>query len=229
MKATKAKGPVLLITAFEPFDGAKTNASLIMLEKLAEKDWGERVAFLGPIPVSFAEAWPVIEHELKRHPEIQGVICMGQAEGTTQISLERMALNVMRASIPDNDGAKPNGPVIKGAPNILKATFPWHELEESPHWECSYNAGAYVCNATMFNAINWARNEDKHAGFIHLPLLASQKGDPGLGKDSPRIDDAIIEKGLCRVIDFALDTLEPDLAMKLKLVPFHKPDGPRPT
>jgi pyroglutamyl-peptidase len=224
----KKKGPVLLITAFEPFDGAKTNSSLIMLEKLAEKDWGGRVAFLGPIPVSFAEAWPVIEHVLNRYPEIQGVLCMGQAEGTTQISLERMALNMMHASIPDNDGAQPKGPVIKGAPQILKATFPWHALEESPDWECSYNAGRYVCNATMFNAINWAHEEGKHAGFIHLPLLKSQTGDPGLGKESPHIDDAVIEKGLCRVIDFALDTIEPNLAVKHKPAPSHKPDAPRP-
>jgi pyroglutamyl-peptidase len=228
MTSHKKKGPVLLITAFEPFDGAKTNSSLIMLEKLAEKDWDGRVAFFGPVPVSFAEAWPIIEQEMKRYPDLKGIICMGQAEGTVQISLERMALNWMQAGIPDNDGAKPKGPVIKGAPSILKATFPWHELEESPLWECSYNAGRYVCNSTMFNAVSWARGEEKHAGFIHLPLLASQKGDPGLGEESPRLDDAKVEKGLSRIIDFALDTLEPELALKAKPALHHKQDGPRP-
>lgn len=225
--AEKKKSPVLLITAFEPFDGACTNSSLILLEELAKKDWGGKVAFFGPVPVSFAEAWPLIEQELKRYPDIQGVICMGQAEGSMRISLERMALNWMHASIPDNDGAKPNGPVEDGAPKILKALFPWHELEESPHWECTYNAGAYVCNAVMFSAISWARDEEKFAGFIHLPLLESQKGDPGLGKESPRMKDDVAVKSLSRVIDFALESMEPDYGMKPKPAPTHKFEGPR--
>lgn len=225
--AEKKTSPVLLITAFEPFDGASTNSSLIMLEELSKKDWGGKVAFLGPIPVSFAEAWPIIEQVLNRYPDIQGVICMGQAEGATRISLERMAVNRIHASIPDNDGAKPHGPVIDGAPQVLKALFPWHELEESPQWECTYNAGAYVCNAVMFSAISWARDEEKYAGFIHLPLMESQKGDKGLGEKSFRMKDDVALKSLTRIIDFALESLEPDYGLKPKPAPQQKFQGPR--
>lgn len=230
MTKPKTKGPVLLITAFEPFGGAKTNSSLIMLDELAREDWQGRVAFFGPVPVSFADAWPVIEQELRRYPDIKGVICMGQAEGTSKISLERMALNWVAARTPDNDGAKPHGPVVKDGPQILKAGFPWHEFDQAPEWECSYNAGAYVCNATMFNALAWAKEEGKMAGFIHLPLVESQKGDPGLSEHAPRMKDDIAQKSLARIIQFALDSVEPELALAPKKAPElrnQRPAGPQ--
>jgi pyroglutamyl-peptidase len=227
MTGKKQNGVVLLVTAFEPFDGAKTNSSLIMLEKMKEQDWEGKVAFFGPVPVSFEDAWPLIEQEMRRYPDLQGVIAMGQAEGCTQISLERMALNVMHASKPDNYGCKPERePVEKGEPVILKSKFPWHTLEESPHWECTYRAGTYVCNTVMYSALNWARKEDKIAGFVHLPLVESQKGDPGLGKDSPRMKDAVAEKSLTRILHFALESLEPAPAPKLGPAPSRKHNSP---
>jgi pyroglutamyl-peptidase len=224
----KKKGPVLLVTAFEPFDGAKTNSSLILLEKLKAQDWEGRVVFFGPVPVSFEDAWPLILQEIERHPDLQGVIAMGQAEGSTRISLERMALNWIDARSPDNYGVAPRRCAVEaGAARILKAGFPWHELEESPNWECTYYAGSYVCNAVMYQALNWAREQDKTAGFVHIPLLASQKGDPALGENSPRMDDDLAAKSLSRIIAFSLEKLEakPEITPAARMTP-RQPDGP---
>jgi pyroglutamyl-peptidase len=207
------KGATLLITAFEPFGGAKTNSSLILLEKLKAMDWGGRVVFLGPVPVSFEEAWPAVQQEMKRHPDLKGVLALGQAEGAERIHLERRAFNYIDAGIPDNKGAQPRRITVERTGHaILWSGFPWQKLEDSPLWERSYYAGAYVCNALMYHLVHWAKKDGKTAGFAHIPLLGSQKADPGLSKSSPRMDDDKALAALKRVIEFSLDSLEPKLA-----------------
>jgi pyroglutamyl-peptidase len=229
--AAPKKSAVLLVTAFEPFDGATTNASLILLEKLKEMDWDGRVVFFGPVPVSFDDAWPLIRQEMERHPDLQGVLALGQAEGRSRISLERLALNWIDAGIPDNYGVMPvQQPVEEGAPDVLWSQFPWHELEKSPCWQRSYSAGAYVCNATMYHLLNWARKEDKAAGFVHIPALASQDADPGLHQHSPRMDDDLALQSLRRIIQFSLEAIDPAPGIRpgQDFIPPHHPDGPRP-
>jgi pyrrolidone-carboxylate peptidase len=85
----------------------------------------------------------------------------------------------------------------------------------------------------MYHALNWARKEDKMAGFVHVPLLESQKADPTLPKVFPHMDDAVALKSLRRVIEFSLDALEGDAPELKKSAargfppPSPKHDGPR--
>ncbi len=203
------KNAVLLVTAFEPFDGAATNASLILLEKLKQQDWQGRVVFFGPVPVSFDEAWPLIQQEMANYPNIEGVLALGQAEGRKNISLERVALNWKNASIPDNTGAQPkNKRVIAGAPDALSSTFPWQKLGDSPDWQKSYSAGTYVCNTLMYQLLDWSQREGKIAGFVHVPLLASQTADKHFEAETPRMKDEMAVAALSRVIDFSLETID---------------------
>lgn len=207
------KNPVLLVTAFEPFDGAATNASLILLEKLKQQDWQGRVVFFGPVPVSFDEAWPLIQKEMANYPDIEGVLALGQAEGRKNISLERVALNWKNASIPDNTGAQPkNKRVIQGAPDALSSTFPWQKLGDSPDWQKSYSAGTYVCNTLMYQLLDWSQREGKIAGFVHVPLLTSQAADKHFDAQTPRMKDEVAVAALSRVIDFSLATIDARLA-----------------
>ena len=230
----KKKGPILLITAFEPFDGAKTNSSLILLEKLQEEDWGGRVVFFGPVPVSFDDAWPIIQQEMKRHPDLQGVLALGQAGGRPCLSLERRAVNWTDAHIPDNYGVLPRHcRVEEGEPKTLWSTFPWNELEKSKNWECSYFAGNYLCNEIMYRLVNWSlKEEGKTAGFVHIPLLESQGADPALGKHSPRMKDDAAADSLRRIINFSLETLEARMEAKpkpaVKRLPFRRIGGHAP-
>lgn len=225
MENAKKKGPVLLVTAFEPFDGAKSNSSLILLEKLKAQDWNGQVVFLGPVPVSFDDAWPIIQQEMAKYPGLKGVIALGQAEGRDCLSLERCAVNNANAHIPDNYGAKPkNAAVEKGEPAVLWSPIPWQKMEKSPNWEQSYSAGQYVCNTVMYHLVNWARKEDKYAGFIHVPLLKSQVNDPALGKDSPRMDDDLAAASMTRAINFSLQAMDPAPGAEAEKVfhPFRK-------
>ncbi|HYD19184.1 MAG TPA: pyroglutamyl-peptidase I [Patescibacteria group bacterium] len=214
---------VLLVTAFAPFDGAATNASLILLDKLKEMDWQGRVVFFGPVPVEFDNAWPLIQQEMSRYPNLQGVLALGQAEGRREISLERVAMNWMDARIPDNAGNQPRQQRIDAtAPVALKDTFPWHQLESSACRVKSYSAGTFVCNTLMFHLLRWAEREGKTAGFVHVPLLESQKADAAFRADTPRMDDARALRSIARIVGFSLETLD------RKLAPGAAPEPPRP-
>lgn len=203
------KTAVLLVTAFEPFDGAATNASLILLEKLKQQDWQGRVVFFGPVPVSFDEAWPLIQKEMANYPNIEGVLALGQAEGRKNISLERVAMNWKNAGIPDNSGAQPrNARVIPGAPDALSTTFPWQKIGDSPDWQKSYSAGTYVCNALMYQLLDWSQREGKIAGFVHVPLMASQNTDNHFDAHTPRMKDDVAVAAMTRIIDFSLETID---------------------
>ncbi len=204
-EAALPKDAILLLTAFAPFDGAAKNASMIMLEKLKNTGFEGKVAFLGPIPVTFKDAFPAVESVLKTSPHIKGVIALGQAEGRNCISLERVAVNRIEARIPDNAGiTPPAGPIDAAAAPELWTTFPWHQAPSSPQWQCSHSAGTYVCNTLMFQLLIWAKDEGKWAGFIHVPLLASQTPKAA---GTPQVDDDAAAAALTQIIRFSLDSM----------------------
>src|SRR5579872_2573735 len=95
-----------LVTGFAPFAGASSNSSQIMVQRLRKMDWDGRVIFHEPVPVTFAGAWADVQKRLS--PELRGVLCLGQSEGRTKISLECVALNWIDAGLSDNEGSQPS-------------------------------------------------------------------------------------------------------------------------
>lgn len=176
-----------LVTAFEPFAGAQSNVSDLVLAELAQKDWQGQVSFLRSVPVTFQGAWPYIQKHLERE-SFDGVLALGQAEGRMQIDLECVALNWIDARIPDNAGERPEGRrVLRDGPEVQWTNIPWQSFSLPPLCRKSYSAGVYVCNATMFELLEWAKKNGKLAGFVHIPLLEVQvesqfQGLPRLAK-----------------------------------------------
>lgn len=193
-----------LVTAFEPFGGAASNSSLIVLEQLRQRDWGGRVVFMAPVPVQFEKAWSKISETLGSMDECAGVLALGQAESRSRIGLERVALNVNDARMPDNTGYVPVlGPVQPGAPDMYWCNIPWENYSVSALSERSYSAGTYVCNNVMFQSLRWAVAAGKKAGFVHIPVLSSQ--DEPAFKDCPRIDDQAAVAEVARIVEFVLN------------------------
>ncbi len=90
-----------LVTAFEPFGGATTNSSLIVAEALRSRF--SQVLVHAPLPVGFDSAWGSLKETLVQHPNVEGVLALGEAGGRTRIGLERVALNWNDARIADNN------------------------------------------------------------------------------------------------------------------------------
>ncbi len=177
-----------MLTAFEPFAGAQTNSSWMILKALQQMSpQSEEIVFRGPVPVTFAGAWSYVKQELDKDENLDGILCLGQAESRSKISLERVALNCIDARLADNDQATPAlGPIAPHGPDLYWSSIPWERLAPFPSWERSYSAGTYVCNTLMYKTLSWAVEKNKMAGFVHIPVLSTQHDS--VFEDCPKMD-----------------------------------------
>ena len=154
----------IIVTGFEAFGGSETNASWEAVRRMADVD-----AIL--LPVSFSRACAMIREIVSGRPE--AVLCVGEAGNRDVISVERVAINLMDARIPDNDGCRPmDEPVCPGRPAAWFSTLPVREIRAAMrNAELSLTAGTYVCNAVFYTLMDEiSRNgADTAGGFIHVP------------------------------------------------------------
>lgn len=172
----------ILITGFDAFGGEKINPASLILEKLADEIDGNKIEKL-IIPTAFLRAADLIEIKIEQiRPDI--VISLGQAGGRTDITVERVAINIADASIADNDGKKPIDEKIRwDGENAYFSTLPIKAIVEDLRAEeipasVSNSAGTYVCNFVMYNDLYFAsKYKNISAGFIHVPYLPAQVVD----------------------------------------------------
>lgn len=154
----------ITVTGFEPFGGSERNASWEAVRQLADAD-------TVMLPVSFERACRMIREIAASGAD--AVICVGEAAGRDRISVERVAVNLMDARIPDNDGYQPaDVPVCPGRPDGWFTALPVRRiLKETENTEISYSAGTYVCNAVFYSLMDeiQLRGNRTRGGFIHVP------------------------------------------------------------
>src|SRR5262249_1462136 len=110
----------VLLTGFEPFDSQAVNPSALAVRALDQRTIEGRRVVAEVLPVRFGEAVVALRRALPRvQPEI--VICVGEAGGRGEIAVERIAINVDDARIPDNGGAQPPGAMPAFDPRSLLA------------------------------------------------------------------------------------------------------------
>lgn len=166
----------ILLTGFEPFGGDQRNPSIDAVH-LVEKEFDVAGCELvtAQLPVEFAGTRTMLSQLIEENdPDI--VVCVGLAAGRTDISFERVAINLADARIPDNSGAQPvDEELITDASNALFATLPVKRavsvlLEAEIPASVSYTAGTYVCNAAMFGVLHDLKDSGAWGGFVHVPM-----------------------------------------------------------
>jgi len=96
-------GKKLLISGFEPFGGSDLNSSQLVVEAISKESLTGLELFTVILPVEFDKAAEVLLSKVKEiNPEI--IIALGQAEGRSAITPEKIAINLDSARIPDNAG-----------------------------------------------------------------------------------------------------------------------------
>ena len=174
----------VLVTGFEPFNNASSNPSHAVVKRLNEL--GISDLYFEVLPVEFGES---ARRLIRRIDEVKPdvVIALGQAEGRTQVTPERVAINVDDARIADNAGQMPiDQPISKDGYNAYFSTLPIKEIVAEINAAnipaaVSSSAGTFVCNH-LFYQLQWhCLNKGIKSGFIHLPLMDSQAHEfPGL-------------------------------------------------
>lgn len=166
----------VLLTGFEPFGGDTANPSGEAVRIVAGRWNGRERLVTAVLPVTFAGAADRLRALVEEHRP-DAVIAAGLAGGRGAIAVERVAVNLIDARIPDNDGAQPvDEPSAPQAPPAHFATLPVKEIArriaaDGIPAEVSYSAGTFVCNHVFFTAMEIAAPGTR-AGFVHVPWSA---------------------------------------------------------
>ena len=167
----------ILVTAFEPFNKEKINASQEVLKNLPGFNSMQKIV----LPVVFNECFQEV-YKLLENASFDYILMLGESGGRTSISLERIAVNLADASIPDNKGNMPRGEKI--FPDGENAYFTTLNLKTAKDAlnkngipvQISNSAGLYVCNNLFYGVMYYInkRNLKTKAGFMHIPFLERQ-------------------------------------------------------
>ncbi len=178
----------ILLTGFEPFDGATINPSEEIVRQLHGSVIARHEVAAALLPCVFGAANRELTTQLERHrPAL--VICLGQAGGRPAVTPERVAINVDDARIPDNAGQQPvDRAIVKNGPAAYWSTLPVkaivRELERRGiPAAVSQTAGTFVCNHVFYGLMHELRTQKQvRGGFIHVPFLPEQAkpGEPSL-------------------------------------------------
>ena len=172
--------PTVLITGFEPFGGEAVNPSWEAVRVLQGARIGGHRIETRCLPVVFGESMARLRKSIAQtKPAL--VLCIGQAGGRTQISLERIAINIDDARTPDNAGNSPaDAAIVADGPAAYFSMLPIKrllaELERAGiPAEISQSAGTYVCNHLFYGLMHFlGKRRGVRGGFVQIPYSPEQ-------------------------------------------------------
>lgn len=207
----------LLVTGFEPFGGERLNPSWEVVKKLDDMHLSGVRIMVRQLPCVFGKAIDALNLAIDEVDPVM-VIAIGQAGGRSDISIERIAINIDDARIADNEGQKPiDQPIVKDGPAAYFSLLPVKAIASGLRdagipASVSQTAGTYVCNHVMYGLLHRLSQSDCNVvkgGFIHIPYLPEQAiAHP----DAPSMSASTVVEALELTIAIALRT-EEDLVL----------------
>lgn len=186
--------PTVLITGIEPFDGESLNPSWEAARRLDGQEVAGARLVARQLPCVIGKVVGVLRQAIEDvQPDL--VICLGQAGGRSDVTVERVAINVVDARIPDNDGRQPiDEPVVEGGPAAYFSSLPIKAIVRDLRARgvpasVSLTAGTYNCNTIFYGLAHFIATERPalRGGFVHVPYLPEMAtrhpGAPSLALD----------------------------------------------
>jgi pyroglutamyl-peptidase len=177
-KAGASGRTTVLLTGFGPFPSVPANATSVLVPLLAE---AARVRFPGivfetrTLPTEWAAG---IDHLDGCYREIAPNVALhfGVSSRARGFEVEARGRNRL-AYLPDACGVFPSAPVLRmNGQEFLASTVPVGMIVNRLRQRgipafISRDAGAYLCNAALYSALDMARRgaREHRIGFIHLP------------------------------------------------------------
>lgn len=209
-RSEQAPGPAyagamttVLLTGFEPFAGDRANPSGDAVRAVAAQWQCPERLVTAVLPVTFDGAAAQLRALVAEHRP-DAVIMTGLAGGRAAVGIERVAVNLQDARIPDNAGAQPvDEPSVPGGAAAAFSTLPVKAIVRAVRTagipgELSLTAGTFVCNHVFYVG---ASLPGPRAGFIHVPWATGHA--PG---GEPELPLADIARALEIAIRTTLDT-----------------------
>ncbi len=185
----------ILVTGFEPFGTDTVNPTEKIVNALPEQIGELRIIKL-VLPVEYERA---AREAIRAAKECQpdAILCFGLAGGRTEITPERVAINMMDARIPDNAGRQPvDQPIDPEGENAYFSTLPVKEMvkmlsEAGFPASLSNTAGTFVCNDLLYRMLANAQAlpAEIPCGFVHFPYC--EEMDRPDGSFAMKLEDEI--------------------------------------
>ena len=199
----------VVVTGFDPFGGEPLNPAWEAVKQLdGLVIAGNRVHAVQIPTVRFKAIAGVQEAIRKYDPDV--VLCVGQAGGRMDLTVERVGINCDDFRIADNQPV--DEPIVPGGPAAYFATLPIKKIVAAltAHGipaKVSNTAGTFVCNHVLYGLLDiLARDAKKRrGGFIHVPYLPEQAARL---KNQPSMALATIVEGLKLAVEVAVTSRE---------------------
>ena len=166
----------VLLTAFEPYDRWKANASWLALVQVTHDLPGEPEITTRLYPVDFGVMKSRLADDLQGNYDY--ALHLGQAPGSSRIQLEAIGLNIGGSSSQSPDQYRP---LVEDGPVAYRSELPLADWAVKLRRggipaQVSFHAGTYLCNATLYwgHHLIEQMNLPTKAAFIHVPLDVSQ-------------------------------------------------------
>ena len=141
---------------------------------------------------------------------------MGVAPGRPILTTERLGVNVLDLTSPDNEGNQPDGqPVVQGGPAAYMTTIPVKAIvkrmrEAGIPCTVSYSAGTHTCNQILYWMLHYVQTRKlaTRVGYIHLPDIPAQIAEVyemTLGSYRPSMPLELMVQGLEIAIQASLE------------------------
>lgn len=201
----------ILVTGFDPFGGATINPAIETVKRLPDIVAGAEIIKL-EIPTVCHKSLRVIDEAIAKYdPDV--ILSIGQAGGRSDITVERIGINVDDCRIPDNEGNQIiDEPVYADGPAAYFVTVPIKAMvkriqERGIPASVSNTAGTFVCNHVTYGVchLTAVKYPGKRSGFIHIPYLPQQVIDL---KDMPSMAQELMVEAITAALEAIVENNE---------------------
>lgn len=170
----------ILVSGFDPFGGESINPSIEAVKRLPDSINGVEIIKL-EIPTVIGKSIDKLTRAVETYlPDV--VLCVGQAGGRSDISVERIAINIDDCRIKDNEGNQPiDEPIVFNGPDAYFLTLPIKSIVSNLQSQgipssVSNTAGTFICNHVAYGMAHLAKTKypNMKTGFIHIPFIPEQ-------------------------------------------------------
>ncbi|MDN4486565.1 hypothetical protein QQX10_00115 [Demequina sp. SYSU T00039] len=203
----------VLLTGFEPVSPATVNPAWDAVDLLARTWEGPGEVIARRLPAVFGEAPHRLRMSIAKHiPD--AVVMTATAPGLPGVAVERIAINLDDATLPDNAGSMPvDQPIVEDGPAGLWSTLPDRAIVErlsAAGVPCglSTSAGTYIGNHTFYQVQRELMNWGVPSGLLRLPASPAL----GLGPEVPAFSEEEMAAALRIVVLTVMAELGDDAA-----------------
>ena len=194
--------PRILLTGFKPFGSLSVNPTEQLMHALAAEDFGGAVVETAVLDVDYVQAEQQFQAAVTRFAP-HAILSFGVAGSTDTLRLERIAVNLDDAGLPDSGGQTRAGTrIVEQGPVGYWATLDLDALyaalvEADLPVRFSNHAGAYLCNHLFYYGLHLTQGTGVRMGFIHVPPLPEQVTEGGRAKQGLALERLVAAARVC--------------------------------